>query len=328
MRKISLLLALVASFFVSTAYADFTGKNAAGTTITFKNSGDCTAVVCVPLFQLGDGSNTGAIVTAGADAVSNTQSGLAVYSRLETYNGTTWDRWQGAISIASGKVASGAFASGSIASGAMVDLGSQADAAWSSGSGSVISILKTISGNTGAAIPSQSSTVPIGGTSLCDGANGTTNPCTTAATVKAASTAAAATDKGLVVSLSPNNNDPCANAAKTNVAISMQNTTTVKLVSLASSKKIYICSLALIASGATVFSVADGTKVTTECDTAAEAVIGTTTASHGLSLAANGGITFGNGQGTVALTTTASHDLCLFQSGSVDLSGVLTYVQL
>ena len=48
----------------------------------------------------------------------------------------------------------------------------------------------------------------------------------------------------------------------------------------------------------------------------------------GLSLAANGGITFGNGQGTVALTTTASHDLCLFQSGSVDLSGVLTYVQL
>ena len=121
--------------------------------------------------------------------------------------------------------------------------------------------------------------------------------------------------------------DPCTFQAKTNVAISMQNTTTVKLVSLASAKKIYICSLSLIASGATVFSVADGTKSSTECDTAAEAVIGAAVASHGLSLAANGGISYGNGHGTVAFTTTAAHDLCLFQSGSVDLSGNITYVQ-
>ncbi len=123
--------------------------------------------------------------------------------------------------------------------------------------------------------------------------------------------------------------DPCAqqNVAKVNTPISMQNTTTVKLVALASAKKIYICSLSLIASGATVFSIADGTKVSTECDTAAEAVIGATVASHGLSLAANGGISYGNGTGTVAFTTTAAHDLCLFQSGSVDLSGNITTVQ-
>ncbi len=124
------------------------------------------------------------------------------------------------------------------------------------------------------------------------------------------------------------NADPCSSSVtKTNVAISMQNTTTLKLVSLSSAKQIYICSLALIASGATVFSIADGTKSSTECDTAAEAVIGAAVASHGLSLAANGGISFGSGNGTVARTITAAHDLCLFQSGSVDLSGVLTYVQ-
>ena len=124
------------------------------------------------------------------------------------------------------------------------------------------------------------------------------------------------------------NGDPCSSQlTKTNVPISMTGTTTIKLVSLSSAKQIYVCSFSVIASAATVFSLADGTKVSTECDTTAEAVIGATTATHGLSLAANGGMTFGAGSGTVARTTTAAHDLCLFQSGSGDLSGNLTYVQ-
>lgn len=65
--------------------------------------------------------------------------------------------------------------------------------------------LAAINTTAGAAIPSQSPAVPVGGIGICDGANGTTNPCTTAATVKAASTAATATDKALVVAISPNN---------------------------------------------------------------------------------------------------------------------------
>jgi hypothetical protein len=44
--------------------------------------------------------------------------------------------------------------------------------------------------------------VPIGGTVICDGAS-TANPCAPAATVKAASTLPAATDKSLVVGLNP-----------------------------------------------------------------------------------------------------------------------------
>jgi len=55
----------------------------------------------------------------------------------------------GAITAASGSYSSGAFASGSIASGAMVDLGSQADAAWTTGSGSLIAVAKTIANATG-----------------------------------------------------------------------------------------------------------------------------------------------------------------------------------
>lgn len=122
-------------------------------------------------------------------------------------------------------------------------------------------------------------------------------------------------------------NDPCTQAIKTNIPVSMTGTTTVKLLALSGGKKIYICSINLRASAATVWSIADGTKVTTECDTTPEAIIGATTATHGLSEAANGGNAQGSGSGTIALTNTASHDLCLFQSGAGDLSGNLTVVQ-
>jgi hypothetical protein len=70
----------------------------------------------------------------------------------------------GAVTMASGAVASGAYSAGSLASGAAVDgwnitEGTKADLAWTSGSGSIVAILKTISGNTGAAIPAGSNTI-------------------------------------------------------------------------------------------------------------------------------------------------------------------------
>lgn len=75
-------------------------------------------------------------------------------------------------SIASGAVASGAFASGSLASGAGTDgwnvtEGAKADSAWSSGSGSIVAILKTVATNTGSIIPgcqikATTTCVPIG----------------------------------------------------------------------------------------------------------------------------------------------------------------------
>jgi hypothetical protein len=118
--------------------------------------------------------------------------------------------------------------------------------------------------------------------------------------------------------------DPCLRYKKTPLAISMTGTTTLKLVSGVASNNLYVCFLNLRASAATVWSIADGTKVSTECDTAAHAVIGATTATHGLSEAANGGNAYGGG--TIGATVTVAHDLCLFQSGSGDLSGEISYV--
>lgn len=95
MRKISILLALVASLFAVPAYADFTGKDASLATITFKNPAACSSVVCVPVFQIYDGTNVVTLTTAGADAVSNTLTGVPMYGRNLVFNGTTWDRWLG-----------------------------------------------------------------------------------------------------------------------------------------------------------------------------------------------------------------------------------------
>ena len=116
--------------------------------------------------------------------------------------------------------------------------------------------------------------------------------------------------------------DPCVNA-KTNLAISFQTTSITQLIALSGSTKIYVCSLSLVASGATVFSLTGGTG--TNCGTPA-AMIGTTSATHGLSLPANGGMTYGSGIGTVA-STGAGSELCIVQSGAGDLVGNLTYVQ-
>jgi hypothetical protein len=61
-----------------------------GGTVTQGPTGTNTAAWWV---QIGDTANgPAAVAIAGADAVSNTQNGLAEYARNEVYNGTTWDR--------------------------------------------------------------------------------------------------------------------------------------------------------------------------------------------------------------------------------------------
>lgn len=49
---------------------------------------------------LSDASGNTLLTTVGADAVSNTLTGIPVYSRMLQFNGTTWDRWQGAVTNA------------------------------------------------------------------------------------------------------------------------------------------------------------------------------------------------------------------------------------
>ena len=91
MRKISLALVFVAGLLAVPANAaNFTAKDANAATIIFTNPGNCTTG-CTPIFAWADstGANLVAIVTAGADAASNTANGGIVYNRNMVFNGTT-----------------------------------------------------------------------------------------------------------------------------------------------------------------------------------------------------------------------------------------------
>jgi len=148
----------------------------------------------------------------------------------------------------------------------------------------------------------------IGGVKLTD-TGGTTN-----ATVKAASTQAVTTDTSLVVAQSPLPNTLC----DASVAISQTASTDV----LTSTAKIHICSIILVSDTAQFINVIEGTG--TVCATGGAALIGSTTAGSGLSVAANGGFSAVSDRAWLKSKTTADH-ICVTQSGSGRLSGVITY---
>lgn len=120
--------------------------------------------------------------------------------------------------------------------------------------------------------------------------------------------------------------DPCMFQAKTNLPISQNGTSSVQLIALSGSTSIYVCSLSIIAAGTTTVAFTTGTG--SACVTGNAAVIGSTTANiaNSMSFAANGGLTLGNGQGTIAKGA-ASSELCMINGSNVYVSGNLTYVQ-
>lgn len=248
-----------------------------------------------------------------------------------------------AVKAASGAIASGAIASGAAVSGAFV-AGSIADLAHGQG---------TMAASVPVAIASNQSSLTVNGGAASGGAL-TGNPVlvaggngTNAYTIKTDTSGDVFMNEGFVggsayalgsttasasapVVLASNQTaaDPCMFQAKTNVAISTASGTAA-LVTGVSAKKIYIRSLALIAPSAVSVSLAEGSSAT--CGTSNQAaVIGVATngtAANGMPLAANGGLTLGNGGGTVASTATNANYLCLFQSGTAQIAGNMTYVQ-
>ncbi len=119
--------------------------------------------------------------------------------------------------------------------------------------------------------------------------------------------------------------DPCQVVAKT--SITGTQTTGTQIITGSASKKTYICSFMIRAAAAEVWNIIAGTG--SVCATGSSAVIGSTTAANGISEAANGGQTYGNGMATVFAATAVNADnLCLTQSGTSRLTWQLTYVQL
>lgn len=117
--------------------------------------------------------------------------------------------------------------------------------------------------------------------------------------------------------------DPCQSNAKISASIGQSTPTT--LITGATARKNYICSIGVVGSDAESLSLIEGSG--TNCASTPLALIGSLTAASGLSLAANGSFVLGNGSGTVAAGTHTNYNVCLLQSGSGRVSGVLMYVQ-
>ncbi len=126
-----------------------------------------------------------------------------------------------------------------------------------------------------------------------------------------------ATGQGIVV-------DPCNAHAKLYASISQTGNT--QIVAGTASKKIYVCSIHLVAAAATNVAVVEGTG--TVCGTGAAGVsgFGGATAATGWNFAANGGIALGNGDSSLGAEGTSGDNLCIFNSGSGQVSGGISYV--
>jgi hypothetical protein len=116
--------------------------------------------------------------------------------------------------------------------------------------------------------------------------------------------------------------DPCRTQA--NIFKPISQTASAQLVTGTSAKKIYICSINLVTAAANNVAMVEGTG--TVCATGIAGMAGGSTAATGWNFAANGGLTQGNGMGSIMAEATNADNLCLLQSAAVQLSGSIGYV--
>lgn len=120
--------------------------------------------------------------------------------------------------------------------------------------------------------------------------------------------------------------DPCSALAKTHIPINISTATTTELTaSLAgASTYYYVCSIDIVTAGANNVALVDDD--TDNCASVTAGLAGGTTAASGWNFAANGGMTKGNGTGTVFKAVTANSVLCLVTSAATQLSGSIQVV--
>jgi hypothetical protein len=102
-------------------------------------------------------------------------------------------------------------------------------------------------------------------------------------------------------------------------------TANTQIITGASAKQTYVCSIAIVAAAATNVALVEGTGTT--CATGTAGMAGGSTAATGWNFAANGGLTHGTGVGAIIRTATAADNVCLLVSAANQISGVITWTQ-
>ena len=118
--------------------------------------------------------------------------------------------------------------------------------------------------------------------------------------------------------------DPCMGHAKLYASISQ--TANTQVVGGTAAKKIYVCSIHVVAAAAANVAVVEGTGTACATSTTGVSGFGGATAAAGWNFAANGGIALGNGDSSLGAEGTSGDNLCVFNSGSGQVSGGISYV--
>jgi hypothetical protein len=118
--------------------------------------------------------------------------------------------------------------------------------------------------------------------------------------------------------------DPC--KAQVKLFASINQTANAQLVAGTASKKIYVCSIHVVAAAATDVAVVEGTGTVCGTSTAGVSGFGGATAATGWNFAGNGGIALGNGDSSLGAESASGDNLCIFNSGSGQVSGGISYV--
>ena len=120
--------------------------------------------------------------------------------------------------------------------------------------------------------------------------------------------------------------DPCSSTAKTFLAINISTATTTEITpSLAgASTNYYVCSLVLVTAAANNIALVDDDS--DGCGSVTSGLAGGTTSGSGFNMAANSGMTFGNGTGSVFKTAGTNRVICLVTSAATQLSGTMAVV--
>lgn len=122
--------------------------------------------------------------------------------------------------------------------------------------------------------------------------------------------------------------DPCQQTAK--LTVSINQTSNTQIFAGTASKKTYVCHIHIVTATAQNVALVEGTG--TVCATNIYGLAGGTTAATGWNFSANSGIALGSGLASVITpsgdTNATAANVCILQSGSGQLSGVITYVQI
>jgi hypothetical protein len=182
------------------------------------------------------------------------------------------------------------------------DVGAIADSIYAgSGSATVIGALKGIYAGVASSVPAGSNT--IGNVGISGAVPGASNS----------------------VSFG---SDPCTFLQKTNQPLTFTGAGTIVVISAIAAKRVFICSMVLMVSAATTLSISEGQGTTCAAPNQAGMIgVGTNVAaSSGMAFPANGGLTLGNGTGTVTQTANINTNICLYNAGSATIAGNMTYV--